>query len=123
MLKFIKGLFRKKEEPKIIYTERIVDDSMNEFYTSLSEKDIGSKCIVVIECTCSESLHEMNKYPRPGIKVEVLNPGDILRYEGPYTNCYGDYDRFEKIDEDRRYTYNIEFSKAARRIKRLEEEN
>lgn len=122
MLNFIKGLFQKKESPKKkVYTEREVDDSMNEFYTSLSEKDIGRKYIVVTECTCAESLHEMNKYPRPGIKVEILNPGDILRYEGPYTNCYGDYDRFEKIDEDRRYTYNIEFSKSARRIKRLEE--
>lgn len=68
-------------------------------------------------CTCEQSKHELKKYPRPGIKIERLYPGDIVVYLGGMTNFYGSYKKFKKLDSD--YIYYINHIESYDKIGRI----
>lgn len=114
MINLMKRLFGKESESdkrireyretyKKFYEPEIVYDRSNP--VSLEE---GKEYIVTQRAVCRQSIHEWNEYPRPGIQIEWLEPGDKVTFQGQYNNMYGGYARFKKDGSS--YVYYIRVS-------------
>lgn len=96
MLEFIKRLF-KKETPydKKMRLFKKTYKPYEKDYTIREENycniESGKTYVVTQEMVCWESVHEWNKYPRPGIRIHKVYPGDIVEIEKEYGNGYGCY--------------------------------
>jgi hypothetical protein len=48
------------------------------------------------DCFCEGYLHELSKYPRPGLVEKKLKAGDIVELVLTWNNFYGYYVRVQK---------------------------
>ena len=55
-----------------------------------------TKYIVLEDCTCEGSLHELSRYPRPGLVRRDLKKGDIVVLVRHWINMYGEYNNVSK---------------------------
>ena len=51
---------------------------------------------VLEDCTCEGSLHEVKKYPRPGLVRRDLKKGEIVKHVKCWANFYGIYIKVSK---------------------------
>lgn len=74
------------------------------------EFNLNRDYVVVTEVVCQHSIHEWNKYPRPGIRIMKLKPYDVIRFEGVYENARTKYYRFKRYSSPgvlENYNYDI----------------
>lgn len=70
----------------------------------------GERYVVTQEMVCWESVHEWNKYPRPGIQIHKVYPGDIVEIEEVYMNGYDSYYFARKPNDN--YRFSLKYSEA-----------
>ena len=54
------------------------------------------KFLVKEDCFCEHYLHEINNYPRDGLKEKKLLKGDMVEFVKEWWNYYGKFIRVEK---------------------------
>lgn len=50
-----------------------------------------AKIEIIKDCFCEHYLHEITKYPRPGLKEKKFQKGQILTLQDKWTNYFGTY--------------------------------
>lgn len=58
------------------------------------------KYVVLEDCLCEHYIHEITKYPRPGLVEKKLYKGDVVTLIKEWSNFFGDYIRVEKDGMD-----------------------